>query len=373
MVNAVRLVKTFDADDLDYDLGRLDLSSLIYKITNSDGDLIYVSPAFPKYKAHVYTLDYAEQLRYSDNTVFSLHAGNMQLFIYFPKRFPATLYSILPIMILCTSIVLSMMLRFYYKPIKEIRRKLYTIIGGKEPDAKNSPFTSLSDEIDTLLTETKNLIYLESNAQLLIKEAELNALQSQINPHFLYNTLETIRGQAIENNMPDIEIMTRSLSKMFRYSINSPQAHVTLREELAIVDNYFSIQHMRFGSKFKINLDIDDDCLDCIIPKLTIQPLVENAIFHGLETNENDGFILISAYTTENTLRITVKDNGIGIDEKKLMEINGLLSTKYTKSKKSIGIYNVHARIQLAYGTGYGLSITSFPNVGTTVTLLIPK
>lgn len=278
--------------------------------------------------------------------------------------------------------ILFIIKRKIYDPIMKVERILHGVIEGEtdftfDAARKNGLFSPIFSDLHTLFENIKALTLRESNAQLMKKQAELDALQSQINPHFLYNTLEAIRGQASEYGLQDIEMMTRSLSKLFRYSISNHNTLVTLKEELDNVDNYLYIQHLRFNNKFTKVSRIDKDALDYMVPKLIIQPIVENAIYHGLEMKIGQGQIVISAYITETRLIINIHDDGLGINEDNLRKLNATLSEGNTQIKphtkgSSIGLRNVNARIRLTFGESYGLNVYSTESVGTDVQLKLP-
>jgi Predicted signal transduction protein with a C-terminal ATPase domain len=270
-----------------------------------------------------------------------------------------------------------------YDPITKVEQMLHGVVKGETNfnfEAKESdPFFPMFSDLNLLFENIKTLTYRESSAQLIKKQAELDALQSQINPHFLYNTLEAIRGQATEYGLKDIELMTRALSRLFRYSISNHNALVTLREELENVENYLFIQHLRFNNKFIKTSRIDEDTLDYKVPKLIIQPIVENAIYHGLEMKIGQGQICISAHLTRTRLVVSIRDDGLGISESKLRELNvalakGVTQVDPSRSKSSsVGLRNVNARIRLTYGSEYGLSIYSTEKIGTDVQLSLPR
>ena len=182
----------------------------------------------------------------------------------------------------------------------------------------------------------------EYERALTQKQSTLIALQSQINPHFLYNTLDSIRGQALMHNIPEIADMTESLSSIFRYSISRQSTMVPLRDELRNIQIYFSIQQYRFQNRFSMDVSCEDpSALDCYLPKLTLQPLVENCIFHGLELLDRPGHIYVDITLTSNRLLICVSDDGCGIPEEKLSRLfTGMLDSEAPtdQSRSSMGI-----------------------------------
>jgi len=244
-------------------------------------------------------------------------------------------------------------------------------------------FSAMSQRINTLINR-------EYAAQIKRKEAELSALQSKINPHFLYNTLEMIKSMSEEENFSGIYDATHYLSKILQYSLHFENELVTVREEIASVRYYVKIQQMRFNNRFKVIFDLPPKVLDCKILKFIIQPLVENSIYHGLETKLGSGVIIISgAIKPDGGLSITITDNGVGISEEDLKiiqnslksGINGfieqqdddplLLKNTRVHSNRGFALMNIHTRLQLRYGTKSGLMINSSPNRGTTVTVNI--
>lgn len=229
-------------------------------------------------------------------------------------------------------------------------------------------------KLDSILDE-KNII------ELSTKHAELLALQNQINPHFLYNTLEAIRGDALCEGVDSIADTTEALSTFFRYTITNTGNLVSVEDELENVENYFKIQQYRFGDKLDMKVNFPDDysrILECKLPKLTLQPVVENAIFHGLEAKAEGGVITISMEMTEKKLLINIHDDGIGINEEELIKINQRLETvsgplKEEKRKRGgIALPNVSRRIKLLFGEEYGIRIYSIPNLGTEVRIAVP-
>jgi two-component system sensor histidine kinase YesM len=214
-------------------------------------------------------------------------------------------------------------------------------------------------------------------ADILKKQAEINYLQRQINPHFLYNCLDSIRGNAMVVGADTIAEMTEALATFFRYSISQKGSIVTLEEELDNVHNYFIIQQYRFNNKFSIDYmyDQDIDLSNYYLPKLTIQPIVENSIYHGLEPRIGKGVVTIRITITDQRLIINIIDNGIGISQERLTEINRKLTGEQeddTSEREGIALTNVNKRIKLNFGEKYGLYINSVVNYGTDVELVLP-
>jgi sensor histidine kinase YesM len=274
---------------------------------------------------------------------------------------------------------------FYQKYIYQFGKNIFNMI---ETLLKESSFSKKDidtdawihnyNDLNLIVQDIRTVLSSETSEKVLRKQAELNALQSQVNPHFLYNTLESIRGLAIINKVEDIEIITKALADMFRYSISKKGSIISLREEMVNVDNYLKIQQFRFLNQFSIVKEIDPDTLDNKLPKLIIQPVVENAFKHGLEMKRGKGQIMIKAYNTDTKCIILIVDNGNGMNLEKLGELNDKMrgaenDNSISPDNKSIGLSNVNERIKMLYGAEYGIHIYSAINVGTTIELVLKR
>jgi len=207
----------------------------------------------------------------------------------------------------------------------------------------------------------------------LLRNAELKALQSQINPHFLFNTLNTIARLAFLENAPQTEEVAYALSDLLRYSLRNIEEIVPLEKELECVKKYLLIQKVRFEDRIKIRLDVEEEIMKTPIPLLTIQPIVENAIVHGLELKKRGGELRINGVLDENRVVIEVIDNGVGIPREKL--INLLKKGKKTPESghtTGLGLMNVNKRLQHYFGPEFGLSVDSQVGKGTTVKITVP-
>lgn len=253
-------------------------------------------------------------------------------------------------------------------------KKRIDINGSKEIRAIAKEINELLDEVNLLtgrlVTTTTNLY----DAELSKKKAELSFLKSQVNPHFLYNTLGTIKGIAIMHNEKKIEVMTGALVKIFRYSIKG-EDYVDLFQEIEVVEAYIHIQQHRFINRFDINYNIEEHLMDMPIIKMILQPIIENAIVHGIEPVEQKCTIEIIGVEEERDIKIIVKDNGAGMPEDKLLCLQKQLSARDVKEWETehIGVLNVHRRLRYAYGELAGICIISEEYKGTTVCLVIPS
>lgn len=293
--------------------------------------------------------------------------------------------------IIISGIILSLVTIYLFlmviKPIDESEKIINFCISRDIDDdrqwkkliEKNAIFEKIEPIIEKRVAQKTHENYVE----MFDKEAKLTALQSQINPHFLYNTLESIRGQALIDDNVEIAKMVEALSAFFRYSISRKGNLVTLRDELANIQNYMMIQRYRFNNRFSLEIFIDEEdeeAYDYLVPKLIIQPVIENAIFHGLEERLEGGKVEIEVIVTENNLILTVSDNGVGMDNKSLTELNNRIhaTTSANEEEKSkelhtgIALPNIHKRIQLLFGKEYGLNVYSTLNQGTDVEIMIP-
>ena len=204
------------------------------------------------------------------------------------------------------------------------------------------------------------------------RKSEFDSLQAQINPHFLYNTLDIIVWQ-IENEKQSEAVHTvTALARFFRLSLGKGKNIVTVKDEIEHVKNYLMIQHMRFKNKFDYEFDIAEDVLELPSLKLMLQPLVENAIYHGMEFMDGDGMIMVKAWRKEDELYLSVADNGLGMTEDKVEMILTGESTSGNGRGSGIGVKNVNERIKLYFGEAYGLTIDSEPDEGTTVIIHLP-
>lgn len=215
------------------------------------------------------------------------------------------------------------------------------------------------------------------------RQAQYLALQNQINPHFLYNTLESIRSEALMAQLDSVAEMTESLATFFRYTISNVENLVSVEEELQNCETYFRIQQYRFGDRLRLNIQCDQDEREelyrCRLPKLTLQPILENSIIHGTELKVGTGNLTIHIERTLKRLLIRVSDDGIGMDEQTLARVNGKLgkgglNNPQLKQEQpgGLALVNVDERIRLLFGGEYGLHVFSTPGVGTDVEINLP-
>ncbi|MCD8336041.1 MAG: sensor histidine kinase [Lachnospiraceae bacterium] len=266
------------------------------------------------------------------------------------------------------------------RPISDLCARVKSIGSGdltvREPiQAQEYEIQTLSDGFEDMVGRLNRLIEQNRMEQTRLRSAELALLQAQINPHFLYNTLDAIVWLIeMEKNEQAVEMVT-SLSSFFRSSLSNGQDIISLREEEQHVRSYLEIQQVRYKDILEYEIAVEPELGDYRIPKLTLQPLVENALYHGIKRKRGLGHIRVSGYlekaegSSAATIVLKVEDNGAGMDEERLGQVRAAL-----KHEQSIGfgIATVHERIQLMFGAEYGLLIESRQGAGTCVTVRIP-
>ena len=239
-----------------------------------------------------------------------------------------------------------------------------SISGSFEVQHLGKAIRSMVNQMHTLMDN----IVIEQESK---RKSELNALQAQINPHFLYNTLDSIIWMIENENYDGAITMVTALAKLFRISLSKGKNIITVKDEIEHARNYLTIQNIRYKNKFIYNIEVDESIINFASIKLIVQPLIENAIYHGMEFMGGDGEILVKAYAKENDLYIDVVDNGLGMEQ----EVADTLLTSESKIEKKssgIGLKNVHERIQIYFGKEYGLEIYSEPDEGTTIRIHMP-
>ena len=265
------------------------------------------------------------------------------------------------------------------RPIHKLNQEIESIdYEHDKPQIRTSlknEIGSIASHVNTLLERVYSLNQHNIASQARLYEMELSkkqtqlyAYQSQINPHFLYNMLQCMRGISLMHGIREVAQICTNMADLFRYSIKGAFL-VYLEDELNIIDKYLYMIRVRFQDKITYSLEIAEDTKKCKIPKMILQPLVENSIFHGLESIEDNGFIHIRTFREGDGLFITIQDNGIGFDEVTLKELEELLSQDIPSDinatfneAKGLGIINIHNKIRLYEGTEYGISILSRPS-----------
>jgi len=232
----------------------------------------------------------------------------------------------------------------------------------------------LGKSFNTMIEEIQKLIDLVYREQQSKREAELKTLQEQIKPHFLYNTLDTIHWMAQDRGANDIVQIVSALTSLFRIALSKGKEMISLSDELEHVRSYLIIQKLRYEDKFDYSLCVQDEVLPYMVLKLTLQPLVENAIYHGIKERRGHGTIRVDALRRDGLLVLRVQDDGVGMSREKLAAVRALITKAPAESsqKNGYGISNVNERIQLSFGKDFGLRFESAPGQGTTVEIVHP-
>lgn len=275
-----------------------------------------------------------------------------------------------------------MIIRQVVLPYKKIENNMTLFLKGYTIDGLQDSEIALTKEVDRIFSELIQLLKSEQMLNENKRQAQYLALQNQINPHFLYNTLESIRSEAMEAGMDSVVCMTEALAHFFRYTISNMENMVTLEEELDNINTYFLIQKYRFEERIGLTIEYDQEEHEllnhCLLPKLTLQPVVENSIIHGIERKMGFSTVRIVLRCTEKRLIIQVSDDGIGMQPEALDDLNrklnqSLFESLHNKKKKGgIALVNVNNRIHLIFGEEYGMTVYSTPGVGTDVMIELP-
>lgn len=312
--------------------------------------------------------------------VFLLLEALAQLILFFREEAPfwhAGLFLIVMVGFLAAFWI------FVVRPYQRIQMMMQRILDGYIlPDSSLFEKALLTPSMEEEIKRLEQVLKSPEMMDLNKRQAQYLALQNQINPHFLYNTLESIRGEALIAGMDNIADMTEALAKFFRYTITKVENLVSVEEELDNCETYFLIQKYRFGSRLKLHILYEEESresiMNCRIPKLTLQPVLENSIIHGTELKIGTGNLKIQFEQTDKRLIIRISDDGVGMDEQTLAKLNrqlgrgGRALTDQEGKKGGIALVNVNNRIHLLFGEEYGMHIYSIKGKGTDVEITLP-
>lgn len=291
---------------------------------------------------------------------------------------------VIGISFIVSTILLVVFSKLFGDRIKRLRSEMHKVAEGNfeiNVDVKGKDeFGELYQDLFTVIKNIEQLIYEAYEERLLNeqiknkqKEIEFKMLANQINPHFIYNALESIRMKAHTEGQTEIVMVVRALSRILRRNLEVTNSLVSLDYELDLVKSYLEMQKFRFEDRISYSIDVLIDISDVMVLPLLLQPIVENALVHGLEAKRGQGNIKITIKEDGDLLAITVADNGIGMKEEKLREMDEILNEETDKESTSIGLKNVNSRIKLKYGGMFGLKVTSKYRQGTSVTINLPK
>ena len=262
------------------------------------------------------------------------------------------------------------------RPFKELSQVTDEIAKGNLSVRANvntgEEATALSNSMNTMIDKINELLDQVTTEQTRLRKAEFELLQAQINPHFLYNTLDAIIWLAEAGEQKRVVGMVRNLSDFFRTSLNQGKDINSIKEEMLHVKSYLEIQHVRYQDILSYDIEVPESIYIYSIPKITIQPLVENALYHGIKNKRGMGHISIRGQAGEKDFTITVTDDGIGIDETRLRQVQSGIQNKVLTGKDFYGLYNVCERIRLNFGEEYGIFIESVYGEGTSVRVILP-
>lgn len=285
------------------------------------------------------------------------------------------IYLLAVLMLLFLAIISIYLSSVITRPIKKLMSNILLVEKGQfehvEDIHSRDEIGLLATRFNRMSRELKGLVSQIQQEEMKKAAAEIRALQSQINPHFLYNTLGSVKWIASMQQADTIVVMTEALIAMLRYAARAEGAMVSVREELDNLRNYMTIQQVRYYNRIRMDVFADDTLLDQRMPKLILQPIVENAIFHGLAEKEEDGVVTIRIARGDNCFAIDVHDNGEGMDEETFRLIKASLAGE-ADNGESIGLHNVQRRIQLHYGNRYGIDCDSAQGAGTTFRICLP-
>lgn len=268
------------------------------------------------------------------------------------------------------------------RPIQLLQHKMRLTASGyleaKVKPVGTDEIADLGQSFNIMVEKIKELLEQSIRKQQQLQKAELRTLQAQINPHFLYNTLDSIVWMAEAGKSEGVIQLVKALSDFFRTSLNKGRDWVMIRTELAHAQSYLVIQQMRYRDILEYHIEVDPELLEYPILNMTLQPLIENALYHGIKNKRGKGLIVIGGYSDASAVILTVKDNGIGISPEHLAELRQQLeqpiqSQEEESTEGGFGLQNVHQRLRLYFGSEYGVRLESIAGEGTTIFVRIPK
>lgn len=284
--------------------------------------------------------------------------------------------------VICIIVAIVISTGISYQITKPIYRLIALIKRVETEDFQieyvNPPRNEIGHLISSIIRMSRKLDETIRNlyqAEIVRKESELQALKSQINPHFLFNTLEMIKMKAEIDEADSTVDMITALGKLVKSSVFQSNDFITFREELDYITNYFYIQENRYATRFEMIVDVEDEILDWYLPKILIQPLIENAFYHGLEMKQGKGKLSVTIAKESDHIKVQVTDDGLGMSPERLQQLMLQFQNSMSyaaRSNKSIGLANVYARMQLYFGDSYTMNINSQPGTGTQITLILP-
>lgn len=290
------------------------------------------------------------------------------------EKVVSSLVVILVIVLICTCFMGSLFSKLFSMPMTQLVKAMGEFEGDNgefvyRPVRGTKEIDALSDSFGHMVIRIQKLMEKVRQEEISLRKTELKALQAQINPHFLYNTLDAIAWLCEEGRNEDAVEMVNALARLFRISISRGHELIPIEKELQHAQSYLRIQNFRYKNQFTYSFDVDEECLSYLCNKITLQPIIENAIYHGMDRMVDEGMINIGIHQKDDIIVFTVEDNGVGMTEEQCREV----LQKESSDRAGIGIKNVNDRIKIYFGDEYGLTITSELDVGTCVTITMPK
>ena len=363
----------------------------LVNILNNQIDNIAKSDIYKDYNKNILSLEYdiritTELIEDTVNDYIYEETKKLNTVSIKIRKQMAVIFTFSIISILCILYFTMYMYNLVSDHIADPIKKLCNYTKRSENDLLENNLKSNILEIDELsynfndkIIRIKELIENIKIEQKNKKNTELWLLQAQINPHFLYNTLDTVVWMAEAGDSKKVVDMITALSSFLRIGLNKGKKFIQIREEIRHIESYLKIQKFRYDDILEYSIEIENSLYDMRIIKLLLQPLVENALYHGIKYKREGGSIRIRGYEKDNNIILEVIDNGVGMDENKLNKIKAVIENTSLENSDiirtngdSFGLYNVAERIRLYYGNEYGLDIESRENVGTTVTIILP-
>ncbi|MFT8352084.1 MAG: sensor histidine kinase [Clostridium saccharoperbutylacetonicum] len=350
------------------------VNSVVYRIKNEWIDKINNEIIIKNINGENYQLTKIKS-EYTDWETIGVFPESESLRVIEDIKYYSAIVAILALII--AQILVIIFTRSIVNPIKKLKKLMKKAQEGDLTVTFNAKYNDeigeLGGSFNTMVKEISNLINLVQVEEKKKRIAEMNVLQAQIKPHFMYNTLDTIRWMAEEHNEEDIIEIIEAFTNLLRISLSKGKEIISVNEELSHIKSYLTIQKIRYEDKLDYEIQVDANMLEYKLIKLILQPLVENAIYHGIKEKRGNGRILIKGEIKGNTLIFTISDNGKGMEEELLNKINYMLKNGNEKKNEiGYGIFNVNERIKIIYGDEYGLQYESIYGEGTTVLLKHP-
>ncbi|RKD32684.1 sensor histidine kinase [Lacrimispora algidixylanolytica] len=291
----------------------------------------------------------------------------------------APYYSTVIVLVICINIIFAffcsiMLTRFIFHPLQKVETHMMLVEKGQfvemEVNQQKNEINNLKRVFNHMTTSIKNLILKVKEEEQIIAKTELNLLQAQINPHFLYNTLDAVSALALMEDYDNCFKMTQALGSFYRNSLNSGMDFIKVKDEINCIQSYMTILNIRYDNEIKVEIDVEEEVMDCEILKLLLQPLVENAVHHGIKPKDGKGTVSIRVFSDEDEIIFIISDDGVGMSEEKIAEV---MEGRSVTGKSGFGLYNLMQRITLYHGIKQPVLIHSETGNGTEVAVRVKR